>query len=270
MTVIAHVDHGKTTLTDALLAKCGLIKEEKAGETLLTDNMQEEQDRGITIKATSISMVHTLSSTAGLPEDQQKVYLIHLIDSPGHIDFSSEVTGALRVTDGALVIVDFVDGVCGQTETVLRQALSEGVKPCLLINKLDKGFDLMYEPEEFFNRSEAIIRHVNEVISNFVEEDDESFFINPLKGNCAFGSGYFGWGVTITGVAAKLAEKAGVEVDQMAKILWGDWFYDEEAKSFANSPRGSGKNQTRGFNKFIIQPIMNLHRAINEGNKDMI
>lgn len=157
MTVIAHVDHGKTTLTDALLAKCGFIKEEKAGEALLTDNMQEEIDRGITIKATSISMVHLLSHTKDLPEDQQQTFLIHLIDSPGHIDFSSEVTAALRVTDGALVVVDFVDGVCGQTETVLRQALAEGVKPCLLINKLDKGIDLMYEPEQFFNRSEEII-----------------------------------------------------------------------------------------------------------------
>lgn len=128
----------------------------------------------------------------------------------------------------------------------------------------------MFEPEEFFNKSEEIIRHVNDIISNFVEEGDESFNINPLKGNCAFGSGYFGWGFTITGIAQKLASKAGVSEEQMAKLLWGDWYFDDESKGFNNSPRGSDKNQTRGFNKYIITPIINLQRAIMEGNKDMV
>lgn len=128
----------------------------------------------------------------------------------------------------------------------------------------------MFEPEQFFNKSEEIIRHVNDIISNFVEEDDESFYINPLKGNCAFGSGYFGWGFTITGTAQKLAEKTGVSAEQMSKILWGDYFYDEETKGFSNMSKGSNKNLTRGFNKILIQPIMNLYNAILENNKDMI
>lgn len=102
----------------------------------------------------------------------------------------------------------------------------------------------MFEPEQFFNKSEEIIRHVNDIISNFVDEDDESYYINPLKGNCAFGSGYFGWGFTITGIAAKLAAKVGIETEQMAKLLWGDWFYDDDSKQFKNSPRDTDKNAT--------------------------
>lgn len=136
MSVIAHVDHGKSTLTDSLIARAGLIAEDSAGTKRLTDNREDEKDRGITIKSTGISLYYESDIAK---EGEKQGYLINLIDSPGHIDFSCEVTAALRVTDGALVVVDYIEGVAVQTETVLRQALMEKIRPVLIINKIDRG-----------------------------------------------------------------------------------------------------------------------------------
>jgi elongation factor 2 len=148
MSVIAHVDHGKSTLTDSLVCKAGIIASKVAGEARYTDTRDDEKERGITIKSTGVSMYYEYDLYESGTNDP---YLINLIDSPGHVDFSSEVTAALRVTDGALVVVDTVEGVCVQTETVLRQAMAEKIKPVVMVNKIDRSIlELKLDGEQMY------------------------------------------------------------------------------------------------------------------------
>jgi len=169
MSVIAHVDHGKSTLTDSLVAKAGIIAESAAGDARATDTRKDEQERGITIKSTGISLFYEtdIENKGG----ENKGYLINLIDSPGHVDFSSEVTAALRVTDGALVVVDYVEGVAVQTETVLRQALGEMIKPVLMINKIDRAIlELQVNGEEMYQNFLRVIENVNVIVATYEDE----------------------------------------------------------------------------------------------------
>ncbi len=154
-------------------------------------------------------------------------YLINLIDSPGHVDFSSEVTAALRVTDGALVVVDAVEGVCVQTETVLRQAMQEKIRPVLMINKVDRVIhELQLSPEEIYQKFVKVIDQVNVVISTYQGENDEEVVLDPTLGNVIFGAGKDQWAFSLSTIAEKYHK-----FDEAGKVfmkkIWGDNFYDE-------------------------------------------
>jgi elongation factor 2 len=226
MSVIAHVDHGKSTLTDSLLAKAGIISMAKAGDMRATDTRADEQERGITIKSTAISLYGTLQDVEDLKDIVgQKAdgtdFLINLIDSPGHVDFSSEVTAALRVTDGALVVVDTVEGVCVQTETVLRQALGERIKPVVIINKVDRALlELQVSKEDLYQSFSRTIESVNVIISTYLDKALGDVQVYPYKGTVAFGSGLHGWAFTIRQFAVRYAKKFGVDRNKMMERLW--------------------------------------------------
>ena len=269
MSVIAHVDHGKSTLTDSLIAKAGIIAETNAGDARYTDTRKDEKERGITIKSTGVSLYYEADVDGS---GNIKKYLINLIDSPGHVDFSSEVTAALRVTDGALVVVDCVEGVCVQTETVLRQALQERIKPALMINKVDRNLlELQLDPESMYQNFCRTIEKANSIIATYDDGSMGDLMVDPTKGNVAFGSGLMGWAFSLKKFAGIYATKFGIDQSKMIEKLWGEWYFDAEGKKWRrNNLSDSGKPLKRAFNQFVIEPIQRLAKAVMEGNNEAL
>ncbi|BFI75181.1 elongation factor EF-2 [Sulfurisphaera ohwakuensis] len=197
--IIAHVDHGKTTTSDTLLAAAGIISQKVAGEALALDYLSVEQQRGITVKAANISLYH---------EIEGKGYVINLIDTPGHVDFSGRVTRSLRILDGSIVVVDAVEGIMTQTETVLRQSLEERVRPILFINKVDRLVkELKLSPQEIQKKLIDMIVEINNLIEMYAEpEYKDAWKIKPELGNVVFGSAKDKWGFSVP-----IAQKKGVK-----------------------------------------------------------
>lgn len=184
--IIVH----NTTLTDNLLAGAGMISDELAGEQLFMDFDEEEQERGITIDAANVSMVHDFDG-----ED----HLINLIDTPGHVDFGGDVTRAMRAVDGAVVVVDAVEGCMPQTETVLRQAVKENVEPVLFINKIDRLInELELSAKEMQQRFISVIDEVNDLVGGMVEDEEkaEKWKVSVNDGSVAFGSALYNWALS--------------------------------------------------------------------------
>jgi len=343
MSVIAHVDHGKSTLTDSLIGHAGIIAKAKAGDSRFMDTRPDEQERTITIKSTSVSLFFEMAhedleglplelarkqaidfksggktkkaakivsaeeeeggaeettseeeadkkkkekATGKEPESMEHVvpseehaietkenytpFLINLIDSPGHVDFSSEVTAALRVTDGALVVVDCVEGVCVQTETVLRQAISERIRPVLFVNKLDRVFlELHMDLEEAYQTFARSIESVNVVIATYRDDLLGDVQVYPEKGTVGFGSGLHSWGFTIGRFAKMYASKFGVPKEKMMERLWGDSFFDAKNKKWSSKMYNKDNEKLeRAFCTFILKPIESLFSAIMSDKKD--
>ncbi|AKB85692.1 Translation elongation factor 2 [Methanococcoides methylutens MM1] len=214
--IVAHIDHGKTTLSDNLLGGAGMISKDLAGRQLFMDSDEEEQERGITIDSANVSMVH---------DYEGEEYLINLIDTPGHVDFGGDVTRAMRAVDGAVVVIDAVEGTMPQTETVLRQALKEHVKPVLFINKVDRLInELQVDAQEMQIRLGKLIDHVNKLIKGMNEERyNAGWKVNAAEGTVAFGSALYNWAISVP-----MMQKTGVS--------FGDVFNycrDEDMKALA-------------------------------------
>lgn len=217
--IVAHIDHGKTTLSDNLIAAAGLINKELAGKQQFMDFEDQEQERGITINAANISLVPTVLG---------KQYLINLIDTPGHVDFGGEVIRAMRAVDGVVLVVDAVEGVMPQTETVIRQALRENVKPVLFINKVDRLInELQVDEAEMQKRFVKTITHVNNLIrKNAPPGKEETWQVNPGNGSVSFGSAYNHWAVSTKSMA-----RTNINFKQVYELMKTDKQKEIAAKS---------------------------------------
>lgn len=280
--ILAHVDHGKTTLSDSLLASNGIISQNQAGKLRYLDSRPDEQARGITMESSAVSLYFKVArkplTEGGKP--QIKEYLINLIDSPGHIDFSSEVSTASRLCDGALVLVDVVEGVCSQTVNVLRQAWIEKLKPVLVINKMDRLIhELQLTPLEAYTHLTRLIEQVNAVMGSFfanermeddlkwreqqeltsgsneyVEKSDDDLYFSPEKNNVIFASAIDGWGFNVSQFAAIYERKLGIKREKLEKVLWGDFYFDAKTKKVVG-PKHKSKNARPLFVQLVLETI---------------
>jgi len=300
--ILAHVDHGKTTLSDSLLASNGIISERLAGKVRYLDSREDEQERGITMESSGISLsfqvlTNYLNSETKQIEMKKENYLINLIDSPGHIDFSSEVSIASRLCDGALVLVDVVEGICTQTHTVLRQAWDENIRCIIVFNKIDRLItELKLTATEAYIHIRNILEQINAIMGSFFaggvmeednlkrenkkgeddgddewdEEKEKEIFFSPEKGNVIFASAIDGWAFRIESFAKIYAKKLGIKENLLKKVLWGDYYLDPKTKKVIGYKHLKGRNLKPMFVQFILDNIWTIFEAVENNDKEKV
>lgn len=286
ISVIAHVDHGKSTLTDCLLIKARIASKEANGGRYM-DTRKDEQERGITIKSTAVSMSFSvekevLEAYAKKEDYNGEEFLINLIDSPGHVDFSSEVTAALRVTDGALVVVDCVDGICVQTETVMRQAIQEKIGLTLVLNKLDRAIlELGYSEAELYAVLKKRIEAFNAKVEMIAGDSEICGSLSVKENQISFCSGLQGWGFTLNKFARFYLKYKGTHTFEKEKkftaALWSMKHYCDFDDEFATEYKfekivdgqiPAGKKSP--FEMFVLSPIFKVKDWCFEGKVNEI
>ena len=288
MCILAHVDHGKTTLSDYLIASNGYVHPKLAGKQRYLDWREEEQTRGITMKSSSIALLHVPRDDKGQPLEDDLKYIVNLIDSPGHVDFCSEVSSAARLADGALLVVDAIEGVCVQTHAVVRQALSERVKLCLVINKIDRLIgELKFSPIEAYARLVTIVHDVNNVVSSFASEkyiesadleggdddgaefdvtreiDDDDLIFSPSRGNVCFACALEGWAFRLNDFAKLYSKKLRCNEASLLRALWGPYTYSSKAKKVTKIKADEG-NKKPMFVQLVLDPIWQSYAILDE------
>lgn len=281
VTICAHVDHGKTTLADSLIEANGIISERQAGTLRYLDSLEEEQRRGITMRASAIGLRHVYRS----PKNNEPTnVVVHLLDSPGHMDFSTEVSSSLQCCDGCLLVVDAVEGMCARTHQVVREAHHHQLVPILVINKVDRlCTNLCLSPTEAYLRLRSLIESVNATCSAMLTssrahaeqafepsttqtEPDETelqqWTFEPAKGNVIFASALYGWGFSVPSLSRSLFRQKMLPIKPMLlkQYLFGDFkFKPDNSKVLKWKPDHSDEPM---FAEFGLKALWELYEGI--------
>ncbi|KAJ4481902.1 translation elongation factor 2 [Lentinula aciculospora] len=290
LTTLGHVDHGKTTLMDSLLASNNIISSRMAGKIRYMDSREDEQERGITMEASAVGLKYRVKDG--------DMYVMNMIDTPGHVDFQSEVSTASRLCDGALVLVDVVEGVQTQTTSLLRQAYQDQLTPILVINKIDRMItELKLTPEEAYERLTRVVEDVNVVmgglwggermkkadislddgtVKNDDDDDDSGIYFDPAQGNVIFASAIDSWGFRPSHFARIFAKKLFAEQIQsgkltadglkekeegLKKVMWGEWYFDPKSKRVVGS-KGKRSGMKTLFVQIVLENLWQVYDAV--------
>ncbi|XP_076231146.1 elongation factor-like GTPase 1 isoform X1 [Calliopsis andreniformis] len=284
--ILAHVDHGKTTLADSLVASNGIISNKLAGKLRYLDSRPDEQLRGITMKSSSITLYHKVNC---------QEFAINLIDSPGHVDFASEVSTAVRLCDGAIIVVDVVEGVCPQTRGALSTSYAEGLKPILVLNKIDRLItEMKLSPLDAYIHLTQVLEQVNAVMGELFasdvmtreekeelkkenvdsvsernladwqsvleDMDDSGLYFSPDQGNVLFSSATDGWGFGVKDFAKIFSTKLGFSEKVLLKTLWGDFYVNTKTKRIMKGAQEKARKPL--FVQLILENLWMMYETI--------
>ncbi|KAL8501384.1 hypothetical protein ACS0TY_020790 [Phlomoides rotata] len=264
--LVGHLQSGKTTFMDMLVEQTHHIStfdQNSEKHMRYTDTRIDEQERRISIKAVPMSLV--------LEDSNSKSYLCNIMDTPGHVNFSDEMTAALRLADGAVLIVDAAEGVMVNTERAIRHAIQDRLPIVVVLNKVDRLItELKLPPKDAYHK----IRHTIEVINHHITAASSTAgnvqVIDPAIGNVCFASGSAGWSFTLLSFAKLYVKLHGIPFDanKFASRLWGDYYFDPDTRGFMKKQPASGAE--RSFVQFVLEPLYKLYsQVIGEHKKSV-
>ena len=265
ISVISNLGHGKSTLINKIISRYCIMEAKKPEDDYYTEINDEKFSKDNKMKCSEITLLYEYFSDDYI----NKTFLINLMDTPENIELSSEVTAALRCSDGTLIVIDCIEGVSVHTKTILRQSLKELIKPLIFINKIDKPiFEFKHDLETIYQNFLRIIENTNSIISKYMNEEVMgNLEVFPDSGNVAFGSAFDGWGFTINTFAKMYSAKMKIEKNKIVKKLWGDNYFNPKQKKWSKEPEND--NIKRSFCVNILEPLIKLVNTVLLGKKEV-